>query len=70
VPSEQITPVIQEGSRVSIATDLRPRSNTSASGEISPSEGQTSVDYDVISFYNDMLLNGKKNMDGRAFDRP
>ena len=33
-------------------------------------EGQTYVDYDLISIYNDMLFNGSKNVDGRAFDKP
>lgn len=33
-------------------------------------EGQTYVDYDLIYIYNDMLFNGSKNVDGRAFDKP
>jgi hypothetical protein len=33
-------------------------------------EGQTYVDYDLIYMYNDMLFNGSKNVDGRAFDKP
>jgi len=33
-------------------------------------EGETYVDYDLIYIYNDMLFNGSKNVDGRAFDRP
>ena len=33
-------------------------------------EGQTYVDYDLIYLYNDMLFNGSKNVDGRAFDKP
>jgi hypothetical protein len=33
-------------------------------------EGQTYVDYDLMYIYNDMLFNGSKNVDGRAFDKP
>ena len=33
-------------------------------------EGQTYVDYDLIYIFNNMLFNGSKNVDGRAFDRP
>ena len=33
-------------------------------------EGQTYVDYDLMYLYNDMLFNGSKNVDGRAFDNP
>jgi hypothetical protein len=33
-------------------------------------EGQIYVDYDLIYIYNDMLFNGSKNVDGRAFDKP
>ena len=33
-------------------------------------EEQIYVDYDLIYIYNDMLFNGSKNVDGRAFDRP
>lgn len=33
-------------------------------------EGQMYVDYDLIYIYNDMLFNGSKNVDGRAFDTP
>jgi len=33
-------------------------------------EGETYVDYDLIYIYNDMLFNGSKNVDGRAFDKP
>ncbi len=33
-------------------------------------EGQTYVDYDLIYIYSDMLFNGSKNVDGRAFDKP
>ncbi len=33
-------------------------------------EGQTYVDYDLIYLYNDMLFNGSKHVDGRAFDKP
>jgi len=33
-------------------------------------EGQTYIDYDLIYIYNDMLFNGSKNVDGRAFDKP
>ena len=33
-------------------------------------EGQMYVDYDLIYIYNDMLFNGSKNVDGRAFDKP
>jgi len=33
-------------------------------------EGQIYVDYDLIYLYNDMLFNGSKNVDGRAFDKP
>ena len=33
-------------------------------------EGQTYVDYDLIYIYDDMLFNGSKNVDGRAFDKP
>jgi hypothetical protein len=33
-------------------------------------EGQTYVDYDLIYIYNNMLFNGSKNVDGRAFDKP
>ena len=33
-------------------------------------EGQTYVDYDLIYIYHDMLFNGSKNVDGRAFDKP
>jgi len=33
-------------------------------------EGQTYVDYDLMYLYNDMLFNGSKNVDGRAFDKP
>jgi len=32
-------------------------------------EGQTYVDYDLIYIYNDMLFNGSKNVDERAFDK-
>ena len=32
--------------------------------------GQTYIDYDLIYIYNDMLFNGSKNVDGRAFDKP
>jgi len=28
------------------------------------------TDYDLIYIYNDMLFNGSKNVDGRAFDKP
>ena len=28
------------------------------------------VDYDLIYMYNDMLFNGSKHVDGRAFDKP
>ena len=33
-------------------------------------EGQTYVDYDLIYIYKELLFNGSKNVDGRAFDRP
>jgi hypothetical protein len=33
-------------------------------------EGQIYVDYDLIYIYNNMLFNGSKNVDGRAFDKP
>jgi hypothetical protein len=33
-------------------------------------EGQIYIDYDLIYIYNDMLFNGSKNVDGRAFDIP
>jgi hypothetical protein len=33
-------------------------------------EGQTYVDYDLIYIYDNLLFNGSKNVDGRAFDRP
>jgi hypothetical protein len=33
-------------------------------------EGQTYVDYDLIYISNDMLFNGSKHVDGRAFDKP
>lgn len=33
-------------------------------------EGQVYIDYDLIYIYNDMLFNGSKNVDGRAFDKP
>jgi len=33
-------------------------------------EGQTYIDYDLIYIYADMLFNGSKNVDGRAFDKP
>ena len=33
-------------------------------------EGETYVDFDLIYIYNDMLFNGSKNVDGRAFDKP
>jgi hypothetical protein len=33
-------------------------------------EGQTYVDYDLIYIYNDLLFNGSKHVDGRAFDKP
>ena len=32
--------------------------------------GETYVDYDLVYIYNDMLFNGSKNVDGRAFDKP
>ena len=32
--------------------------------------GETYVDYDLIYISNDMLFNGSKNVDGRAFDKP
>jgi hypothetical protein len=32
--------------------------------------GETYVDYDLIYLYNDMLFNGSKHVDGRAFDKP
>jgi len=32
--------------------------------------GQIYVDYDLIYIYDDMLFNGSKNVDGRAFDKP
>jgi len=34
------------------------------------SEGQIYVDYDLIYIHNNMLYNGSKNVDGRAFDKP
>jgi hypothetical protein len=33
-------------------------------------EGQIYIDYDLIYIFNDMLFNGSKNVDGRAFDKP
>ena len=33
-------------------------------------EGQIYVDYDLIYIYDDMLFNGSKNVDSRAFDKP
>lgn len=33
-------------------------------------EGHIYVDYDLIYISNDMLFNGSKHVDGRAFDRP
>jgi len=33
-------------------------------------EGQIYVDYDLIYVYDDLLFNGSKNVDGRAFDKP
>lgn len=33
-------------------------------------EGEIYIDYDLIYIYNDMLFNGSKNVDGRAFDKP
>jgi hypothetical protein len=32
--------------------------------------GQIYVDYDLIYIYHDLLFNGSKNVDGRAFDKP
>lgn len=32
--------------------------------------GEIYVDYDLIYIYNNMLFNGSKNVDGRAFDKP
>jgi hypothetical protein len=34
------------------------------------SEGQVYIDYDLIYIFNDLLFNGSKNVDGRAFDKP
>ena len=34
------------------------------------SEGRTYVDYDLIYVYGDLLFNGSKHVDGRAFDKP
>ncbi|OKS86679.1 hypothetical protein [Mucilaginibacter polytrichastri] len=34
------------------------------------SADETYVDYDLIYVYGDMLFNGSKNVDGRAFDKP
>lgn len=33
-------------------------------------EGEIYVDYDLIYAYRDLLFNGSKNVDGRAFDKP
>ena len=33
-------------------------------------EGEIYIDYDLIYICNDMLFNGSKNVDGRAFDKP
>lgn len=33
-------------------------------------EGEIYVDYDLIYAYHDLLFNGSKNVDGRAFDKP
>jgi hypothetical protein len=33
-------------------------------------EGQIYIDYDLIYIARDMLFNGSKNVDGRAFDKP
>jgi hypothetical protein len=33
-------------------------------------EPEIYVDYDLVYIYNDMLFNGSKNVDGRAFNKP
>ena len=33
-------------------------------------EGQVYIDYDLIYVYDNLLFNGSKNVDGRAFDKP
>ncbi len=33
-------------------------------------EGQVYIDYDLIYIFNDLLFNGSKHVDGRAFDKP
>jgi hypothetical protein len=33
-------------------------------------EGHTYVDYYLIYIYNNLLFNGSKHVDGRAFDKP
>lgn len=33
-------------------------------------EGQIYIDYDLIYIYDNLLFNGSKNVDGRAFDKP
>src|SRR6266704_2009823 len=39
--------------------------------EVTPlHQGFAYVDYDLIYMYNDMLFNGSKHVDGRAFDKP
>ena len=67
---EQIKQVIQGGQWVSITTELRPSTNRSATGEIQPFYCSRVFTYDLIYIYNDMLFNGSKNVDGRAFDKP